>query len=158
MLYICRIFVEMKKNKKPLIHPYTYVGIKYGEVMNKIKEKKNLQERISKSPSPNILKDVILKIVSDECGAKMEDIISSKRTIMVVDARYVYIAALRIKYNLGLNEIGKLTYNRDHSSIIHALKTFDNRYETELAFKNKANSVFYMLNIEYTHRFYPPKS
>lgn len=146
------------KKKKQLIHPYSYVGTKYGEVMEKLKEKNMIQHQSSKRPNPKILKDVILKIISDECDIKMEDIVSPSRLTPVVDARYIYVAALKIKFNMGLTEIGKNIDGRDHTTIIHALKTFDSRYENETAFKEKVDRAFYMLNIKYVNKFYPKKA
>jgi chromosomal replication initiation ATPase DnaA len=144
------------KESRPIIHPYAFVGINYGKILQQQQaEKKSTNSEEPKKPDSKILKDFILKMVSDECNIKIEDIMSKNRFMASVDARYIYIAALRLKFNMSLADVGRNTGDRDNTSIIHALKSFDNRYETERPFRENADRVFYMLNIEYTHKFYP---
>lgn len=138
------------------MHPYSFVGTKYSEIMQELKERRlKEKEEQNKKPDNKILKEIILSIVSEECDIKIEDIMSKNRFMSFVNARYIYIAALRLKFNMSLADVGRNTGDRDHTSIIHALKAFDNRYETERPFRENADRVFYMLNIEYTHKFYP---
>lgn len=65
----------------------------------------------------------IIKEVADKHGLTYKDIIGKSRKAPIVAARYEAIEAVhRAKPKLSLNGIGKQFCDRDHSTILHALK------------------------------------
>jgi hypothetical protein len=57
----------------------------------------------------------------------LEDLTGARRTNDVVRVRHAVIYVLRHRYNMSLPQIGR-RMNRDHSSIMHALRVFDARF------------------------------
>lgn len=132
----------MKKSDK-LISPYSYVGIVYDEVINakNHKQKKLIVSEITKSQ--------ILQIISDECNVSVKKILSSSRKRTDVDARNIYFVALRLKFNLSLESIGKIVGNRHHTTVMNGLNNFHSRYSFEMFYRNLANNVFINTKIDY---------
>lgn len=76
-------------------------------------------------------------------------IINNKKILLTSKRRFREIAELRFIYcflsrQLGfrLKEIGRSLGNKDHTTIIHSLKTFTDLMETSENFKNKYFMVF----------------
>lgn len=90
---------------------------------------KNLKIRI---PAPNIvneLKDIIEKDLRI-------DIDNPSRVRPIVEARFMYYHILHKYYNFSLNQIGA-TVNKDHATVLHGLRQFENLYEFDSFFKEK---------------------
>ncbi len=131
-------------NQQPKIHPYTFVGIHYQQIMkNNTIDKPKILIKNNK-----VTQKEILKVVSDECGVTIQNILSECRKHTIVDARYIYFAALKLRCGLTLDDIGYAT-NRDHTTVIHGLKNFHNRYVRELHYKEMSERVFEKIQIEY---------
>jgi chromosomal replication initiator protein len=127
-----------------IISPYCFPGLK--EVPDFLKPNfYKLKQR------PMNQKDV-LEIISENFEVTVNDILSISRKREVVDARYVYFAAMKLKFEKSLADIGKMTCDRDHTTVIHGLKAFKNRYDNENKFKEKTKAVFSILDIEYDGR------
>jgi hypothetical protein len=76
----------------------------------------------------------IIKAVSEATGITISDILSPRRSNSVVRARHIAIYIIREYTRKSLPEIGRHT-NRDHSTIIHALRCVEAKrdyYEPEL--------------------------
>lgn len=129
-----------QQNKK--VSPYSYVGIMYDDIM---RQKDSAVEM-------RIVSDIavheVLRIVSEETGISEEDIISPCKRQEIVDARYIYFAALKHKFNLSLEKIGKMVGNRDHTTVINGLRRFEDRYKYEASYKRRANNVFVRINLQ----------
>lgn len=134
---------EIMKKMKEYISPYVFAGLKTTE------EKFLSQVMYERNRNKSTSHEEVLKVVSEEFGVTMEGIISKSRKKELVNARFAFFAALRIKMNINLTEIGKITSSRDHTSIIHGLQEFKNRYDTEDEFKKTVSRIFGMLNIKY---------
>lgn len=129
-------------DKTKIISPYSFIGIFYKEIMqNKTNIKLTKSSKISKAQ--------ILSIICQECQVSEEDLMSKKRNVDFVDARYIYYAALKLKFGYSLSIICQIFNNIDHSSVIHGYKRFHERYHHESSFKNKVNNVFELADIEY---------
>ena len=61
----------------------------------------------------------------------LEDLTGARRTNDVVRARCAVIYVLRHRHKLSLPQIGQ-RMNRDHSSIMHALRIFDARFSSDI--------------------------
>jgi chromosomal replication initiation ATPase DnaA len=91
----------------------------------------------------------IINIVAEECEVSVSDILSKSRKQTIVDARYLCFAAIRLRHGLSLQDIGRLVSDRDHTTVIHGLKNFHNRYSTERRYRDMAKRVFEQIQIEY---------
>ncbi|MBD3197996.1 MAG: DUF4406 domain-containing protein [Candidatus Lokiarchaeota archaeon] len=80
--------------------------------------------------------DDILQHISEKLRIETKKIISVSRKRTYRDARFVFCYLAKKYTKLSLEKIG-LYINRDHSSVIHALKQCDNIYDVELQQKIK---------------------
>lgn len=135
-----------KKIKTP-INPYSYVGIVYDKIKkeNKFHENKEMPKKIISSFTVN----EILSIVANHWGVEEYDIINETRKQERVDARYTFFAALKLKYDMNMGAIGQIVNNRHHTSVIHGLRAFHNRYHKIENFRRIADEVFAILGINY---------
>lgn len=124
------------------ISPYSYPGIRFADIPEntfKTHREKSFKESEKR----------ILNLIASQCGVTTEEIISESRRREVVDARYIYCTAVRLKYRVTLNTIGATIGNRDHTSIRHALIKFTERFETEEIYKDISESIFKQLGVSY---------
>jgi len=134
------------QNREPQMHPYVYVGIHYKEI---VKEPKKVTPKLKKL---RFTRAQILEIVANECEVTKEEIMSRSRRHTIVDARHLYFVALRLKFKLNLSAIGKLVNNRDHTTVIHGLKAFQDRYRLEEGYSERADRVFQQIYVNYDGR------
>lgn len=83
----------------------------------------------------------ITKIVADIFGVEFKELFNKTRKRQIVEARQVsmYIAIKEIK-TISLSKVGEY-YNRDHATVIHAIKTVKNLCATEKLFKEKVDQA-----------------
>lgn len=69
-----------------------------------------------------ITQELILKIVSETMGIKLQDIKSKKRTKEIANARKIAMYITKKLTNLSLTEIGNFFGGKDHATVIYACK------------------------------------
>lgn len=123
------------------ISPYLYPGLKLDMLdstkhpyLSKIKNQMN--------------EDEIIKVVLEKFGITHEMMVSKKRNRHLVDVRLIIAYILRKKLGLTYVHIGHKIGNRDHTTVIHNERKFIDVYETEVAFRNKANTIFGKVGVE----------
>lgn len=73
---------------------------------------------------------------------------SNRRTMHIVELRFIFFHIARsLKYTL--KEIGRHLGNRDHTTIIHGLKTFKNLYQTDEKFKELYHIILNSIKKDY---------
>lgn len=83
----------------------------------------------------------IIEMVSAELEIYVEDIIGKSHNRLIVEARYIAIKMIKEMIpSLTLTRIAKV-FDRDHTSIIHALKQVDDWMKTDKDFFKKYKSV-----------------
>jgi len=122
------------------ISPYCFPGIKL-DLNDKRKFKSSL--KLSKY---NISKEEILEIISEECDVSLSEIISRCRKKEVVNARFIFCAVMKKHFTYSLTRIGNIV-GRDHTTVIHAIGEFNNRYENEDYFKSTVNKIYNKIGI-----------
>lgn len=86
--------------------------------------------------------DTIASRVCMVSGIPVEDLQLKTRKRDVIDARQLTMYFAR-KYNRGsLAFIGRSLGGKDHTTVIHAIKTVKNLYEINPEFRNKYKSLF----------------
>lgn len=83
------------------------------------------------------------KIISAVCiGLQIDnrDLVGKSRERDISDARKIAFRLLRDLSRLTLVQIGKL-FGKEHSTVVHALTSFDELYQFDPAFKAKFNRV-----------------
>lgn len=121
------------------ISPYVFPGIKSKDLPKLSKSQKRSQ----------IKPEVILKIVSEQCGVSAEDILSRSRKGTIVNARHIYCTIMKKEFGYSYKSVGEMVNGRDHTTAIHSIRTHKNRCETEEGYKehteliiNKIYSMF----------------
>ena len=123
------------------ISPYCFPGVKF-DCNDKTKFKSSL--KLSKH---NVTKEEILEIISQECDVLLSDILTRSRKKEVVNARFIFCAVMKRHFTYSLKRIGAIVH-RDHTSVIHALTEFDNRYKNEDIFKSTVNKIYNKIGID----------
>jgi chromosomal replication initiator protein len=119
-----------------MISPYVFPGIKNLHKTSKdLRYKKNLE-----TPRQ------ILEIVSETCGITVEQILSRTRKSETVDARYIFCGIMKKYFNYPYKNIGDHVGGRDHTTIIHAVRTFENRCILEDGYSELVETIIYNLN------------
>lgn len=126
-----------------LISPYYFPGLNM-KTLNK--EKYGF---LFKPEDMLLTKDEIMEVVSKQTGISVKNIISHSRDGNFVMARYIAFAMLRFKLDIDLIEIGRYI-GRDHTTIIHGLTSFIDRYKQEERYKIVSDKVakYIGVNIE----------
>lgn len=89
----------------------------------------------------------ITKIVAEILGLEYLQLFQKTRKREIVEARQIamFVASTQIK-TLSLSKIGEY-YNKDHATVIHALKTVNNLCETDHLFKEKVDQAIVKYNL-----------
>lgn len=122
----------MSKNNK--ISPYAFPGIKRESLPGNFNTR-----QLSISPRE------VLEMVAKETFVTVEDILSDSRKGEIIVARHILCGVLKKNYNCTYTYIAEML-NRDHTTIISAVKNYLNRKEREDDFKDKANRILENIN------------
>ncbi len=128
--------------KEVVISPMVYPGLKLTQ-----SERDKLNEK-NRPLRYKISKETIMEIVAQECGVTIEDIINRSRKREKVDARHIFCAILKEHFGYKLEKIGQIVDGRDHTTIIHAVTTYKDRFKNEDAYKEKVLRIFNLIGIE----------
>lgn len=108
-----------------MISPYVYVGLR------RSKETKDA-----------------LQIICEQIGVTEDEVKGRSRKRDYVIARHIFCFVSHLYYNKRLTQIGRIL-NRDHSSVIHAIKAVCNEQETNTDFKKTFERICYAINYEF---------
>lgn len=128
------------------LNPYVFIGVNYQEIRKRYK--KDSRDKKTKH-SFKITQNQIIDIVAKECDVTISEILSKSRKKEIVDARYLCFAAIKLRCGLSLEHIGNIMDNRDHTTVIYGLVSFHNRYKSEQHYKEKADRVFRIIQLDY---------
>jgi chromosomal replication initiator protein len=103
--------------------------------------KECLKDAISRAGEKIITVEAVKEAVVKYYKLKMSDMITKKRTQPVAFARQVAMYIARELTELSLPEIGQNFGGRDHSTVIHAYETIQNKKDTDLVFNEELNKV-----------------
>ena len=123
-------------NKKSKISPYAYPGIKRNAIPDKFFKK-----------TITLPTNEILEIISRQTNVSISDILSDRRFTEMVKARHIFCGILRMTYKFSLTHIGTLL-QRDHTTIISAVKQFNNRKQLEENFRNVVENIELEINLK----------
>lgn len=113
-----------------MINPYVFPGIRK-------KDLPDLSQRYFKKIDPKL----VMEVIADNFGITVEDILSKVRKRDMCDARYFFCAIMRKRYRYTYESIGDMVNGRDHTTAMHAIKTFDDRIEHEEGYKERYEEI-----------------
>jgi chromosomal replication initiator protein len=123
------------------VSPYSFPGLRLTQ--REIESFKNSQ----RSLRYRITKDEILQIVAYECSVSVADIIDKTRKTEVVNGRFIFCGIMKEYFGYSLKKIGEFVGNRDHSTIMHSIKEYKNRYQNEEHYRMLVNNVYDKIGI-----------
>jgi len=83
----------------------------------------------------------IVAAVAEECSVGIKQIIGKSRRMELVNARHTGMFLCRELTSSSLISIGKYFGGRDHSTVIHACKTIEDKIRQDVAFSNQINII-----------------
>ena len=106
-----------------------------------------LTEVIAKSKLPNVLtfEDQVIFTICEFYHITLDEIKSKSRKREHVLARQVAMVYLKEKTDYSLKRIGSLFENRDHSTVIHALKSIQDLLDTDKKFVEQHSKIIELL-------------
>jgi chromosomal replication initiator protein len=118
--------------EKLIISPYVYPGIKEHDAL---KIRGGLYRNFRMTP------EEVMNIVAKSYGITSKDILSRVRKQEMCDARHTFCAIMRKHFRCSLKSIGEMVSGRDHTTAIHSIQTFDDRYKNEEDFKDFSDRI-----------------
>lgn len=88
----------------------------------------------------NDIVEKTLNTISQYTDISIDDILSKKRNEEVVEARFLAIYILRIKYNISYYHLKKY-FNMTKPGICYAVKTFCDKINTHIYLKMAFNNI-----------------
>lgn len=95
-------------------------------------------------PLPHLPRPIVLRCqvaCSREFGISMEDILSPRREKSYVEARHTSIYLARMCSTLSLPEIGRRTGDRDHATVLNAIRKITRRIAIDPAFAARVAGI-----------------
>ena len=128
-------------SRKDIVSPYVFPGLTVGPATkNEIKKRARYHKLTLK-------KEEILEIISEECGVNVNDVMKKVRNSELVKVRHLYSAILRKYYGYSYPKIGEIM-DKDHTTIIHSVDAFRNRYKNEEDYRNLTNKIYDRIGIK----------
>ena len=125
-------------SNRKLISPYIFPGIRHSDLPADIS--KRMRIKIMRDPL-QITESFILDVVSSVTEVSQADIIGPRRDMQVVDARRMFIYNVKKYLKKSYVHIGRITGNRDHTTVTFNIKKYEALYDTEVLFRRMADAV-----------------
>jgi len=100
-----------------------------------------IKERVGSSFTYDISIEDVVRKVSEASKVSEREIIGKSRKMELVEARQISMYLCRDIMGLSLNNIGIYFGGRDHTTVMHALKTIDNKRTSDIRFNRMVESL-----------------
>ena len=108
-----------------------------------------IKERVGLPFTSDLSIEDIVRKVSDVSSVPEKEIIGKSRKMELVEARQISMYLCRDIMGTSLNNIGVYFGGRDHTTVMHALKTINNKRRTDLRLKKMVESLKQELDITF---------
>ena len=123
------------------VSPYSFPGLRLSQ-----REKENFKNS-QRSLRFRITKDEILQIIAYECSVSAEDIVAKTRKTEVVNGRFIFCGIMKEYFGYSLKKIGEFVGGRDHTTIIHSVEKYHDRYQNEEHYRFLVNNIYNKIGI-----------
>ena len=123
-----------------MISPYIYPGINLNQL--DVERYPCLQK-----DNRRLSRTKLLEIISKEVGVSIDDIFTKSRNSELVFSRHMY-QKIQSLYGDRITKIAR-EVSCDHTTVIHAITTFDNLYQYNETHKSIVDRVFEQVGIEF---------
>lgn len=101
----------------------------------------SLESLIPKLSAPFITKEAIFKCVCHALDVAEKDLISGSRRREFVRARHLSMYLLKNDAGIPVTNIGRIMGDRNHSTVLHGIKTVSNGLTHDIALQNDLNHI-----------------
>lgn len=127
--------------KTTCVNPYVFPGLKLTQ-----RERENFKNN-QRSLRYRISKDEILEIIAEECCIKVSDIADRTRKREVINGRFIFCGIMKEHFGYSLKKIGEFVGGRDHTTVIHSIEKYHDRYQTEEHYRMMVNNIYNKIGI-----------
>jgi len=127
--------------KTACVNPYVFPGLKLTQ-----RERENFKNN-QRSLRYRISKDEILEIIAEECCIKVSDIADRTRKREVINGRFIFCGIMKEHFGYSLKKIGEFVGGRDHTTVIHSIEKYHDRYRNEEHYRMLVNNVYNKIGI-----------
>ena len=100
-----------------------------------------IQDLVGKTAFSQLSLKHITTTVAQACNVNIKPIIGQSRKMELVTARHMAMFLCRELTSSSLISIGKYFGGRDHSTVIHACKTMEEKLQQDVALANQLNAI-----------------
>ena len=100
-----------------------------------------IKERVGTSFTSDLSIEDIVQKVSEVSRVPEKEIIGKSRKMELVEARQISMYLCRDIMGISLNNIGVYFGGRDHTTVMHAVKTINNKSLTDVRLKKMVESL-----------------
>ncbi len=111
--------------------------------------KEVVKERVGSSFSPELTIEDIVKKVSNITGVKEKEIIGKSRKMEIAEARQLSMYLARNIIGASLSKTGFYFAGRDHSTVIHAIKTIEKKQVNNKKLQNQVELITKELDLSF---------
>ena len=127
--------------KTTCVNPYVFPGLKLTQ-----RERENFKNN-QRSLRYRISKDEILEIIAEECCIKVSDIANKTRKREVINGRFIFCGIMKEHFGYSLKKIGEFVGGREHTTVIHSIEKYHDRYQTEEHYRMMVNNIYNKIGI-----------
>lgn len=73
----------------------------------------------------------IIESVANVYGRTVDELTGPARYARLCDARHLAMVLIRVRFNWSMEEIGRVFGNRDHTTVLHAIRSFPKRMKSD---------------------------
>ena len=128
--------------KTARVNPYIFPGLKLTQ-----KEREELKNS-QRSLRHRLTKDEILEIVAEECSIRVSDIANRSRKTEIVNGRFIFCGIMKEYFGYSLKKIGEFVGGRDHTTVIHSIREYRNRYDNEENYRSLVDNIYNKIGIK----------
>ena len=99
--------------------------------------RKVIQDLVGKTAFSQLSLKYITTTVARSCNVPIKPVLGQSRKMELVNARHIAMFLCREMTSSSLINIGKYFGGRDHSTVIHACKTIEDKLQNDAAFEKQ---------------------
>ena len=127
----------MPYSRNTSVSPYVFPGLKLS----------SMDRKFINFIKPKLTPKEVFEVLSNESGLTIEQILSKVRKGEYVDCRHIFCHIARKHMRMNLVDIAKnLNYN-DHTTVIHSITKFDDRFKQCEVYRDRVKKIYHMLGI-----------
>lgn len=121
---------------KGRISPYVFPGIK----------KEDIPKNFTNPRRTKITPTEVLEIIGEHHSIAVQDIMRKYNKREVSEARHIFCKLMRSEFKYSLESIGGFLNGRDHTTVLHSIKTFDDRSQVEQGYLEDYEKIVEKVN------------